>query len=238
MAFNGSGVFNRIYSWAQDAANSIDITASRVDTEDSGFATGLSLCVTRDGQGKMTSDFLPNVASTLNLGTPSVPWATVNVSGAVVGKCVPVPFYKLTTTFRTSTVTLADDPDLVSGTLATGTYLFKMVLFMTANAVTGSGFKYQPVFTGTAGNVAYTDFGSTNGTAVVAPNALGQFTQVSHANTMVDTGLGGSTDYEILDGTFVVTVAGVLKLQWAQFSSSSNATNLKGGSYMLITQIV
>lgn len=77
-AFNGSGVFVRSYSWTQDAANAIDITASRVDTEDTGFASGLSLCVTRDGQGAMAADFLPNADNTLNLGSTPLRWASFN----------------------------------------------------------------------------------------------------------------------------------------------------------------
>lgn len=76
-AFNGSGVFVRSYSWTNDAANGIDITASRVDTEDTGFASGLSLCVTRDGQGQMAADFLPSAANTYKLGSASFPWTAI-----------------------------------------------------------------------------------------------------------------------------------------------------------------
>jgi hypothetical protein len=50
MPFNGSGVFNRLYSWVNDAANGIKIRADRMDAETNGIATGLSDCVTRDGQ--------------------------------------------------------------------------------------------------------------------------------------------------------------------------------------------
>lgn len=50
MPFNGSGVFTRLYSWTQDAANSINIRADRMDNEMNGFATGLSNCMTRDGE--------------------------------------------------------------------------------------------------------------------------------------------------------------------------------------------
>jgi len=56
MAFDGSGVFNRIHSWAADAAAAVNITASRMDTEDDGFATGLSNCVTKDGQTTITAN--------------------------------------------------------------------------------------------------------------------------------------------------------------------------------------
>ncbi len=78
MAFDGSGNFTRLYSWANDKANSINITASRMDGEDSGFATGLSLCVTRDGQGKPASDLLPNIDNTYKLGSTSFRWSAIN----------------------------------------------------------------------------------------------------------------------------------------------------------------
>lgn len=54
MAFNGSGVFNRIHNWVTDKGNSVPITASRMDTEMDGFATGLSNCLTKDGQTTAT----------------------------------------------------------------------------------------------------------------------------------------------------------------------------------------
>lgn len=57
MAFNGSGTFNRLYSWASDAANNVNISSSRMDGEDNGFAAGLSNCITRDGQ----SPWLANI---------------------------------------------------------------------------------------------------------------------------------------------------------------------------------
>ena len=56
MAFNGSGVFNRIYNWVNDKANGYKITASRMDTEFDGMATGLSTCITKDGQTTITAN--------------------------------------------------------------------------------------------------------------------------------------------------------------------------------------
>jgi hypothetical protein len=56
MAFNGSGVFSRLYSWTADAAAGIKIRADRMDNEMNGFATGLSNCVTKDGQTTVTAD--------------------------------------------------------------------------------------------------------------------------------------------------------------------------------------
>lgn len=56
MPFNGSGTFQRVYNWVTDKNNSINITASRVDTEDTGFATGLSNTICRDGQSIITAN--------------------------------------------------------------------------------------------------------------------------------------------------------------------------------------
>lgn len=56
MAFNGNGVFNRLYNWVQDAASGINIRADRMDQEMDGFATGLSTCLTKDGQSSMEAN--------------------------------------------------------------------------------------------------------------------------------------------------------------------------------------
>ena len=56
MAFNGTGTFLRLYSWATDKINSIPITASRVDAEMDGMATGLSNCITKDGQTTVSAN--------------------------------------------------------------------------------------------------------------------------------------------------------------------------------------
>lgn len=85
MAFDGSGNFLRIHNWQQDAANSIDISAPEMDGEDNGFAAGLTLCVTRDGQGKMAADFLPGTASAYNCGSAGLPWLSGNFGSLNVG---------------------------------------------------------------------------------------------------------------------------------------------------------
>lgn len=84
-AFDGNGNFVRSYSWVQDASNNINITASRVDTEDNGYATGLSLCVTRDGQGKMAADFLPATTASYNLGTGTKQWLAISALSGAIG---------------------------------------------------------------------------------------------------------------------------------------------------------
>jgi hypothetical protein len=50
MPYNGTGVFQRVYQWEQDAANGIFVDATRTDTDSNDIAAGLTNCVTRDGQ--------------------------------------------------------------------------------------------------------------------------------------------------------------------------------------------
>lgn len=79
MPFNGSGVFQRVYNWVSDKNSSIDITASRFDTEDDGFASGLSSCVLKDGTQTITAN-LPMAGfkfTGLGAGTSNADSATV-----------------------------------------------------------------------------------------------------------------------------------------------------------------
>lgn len=56
MPFNGTGTFVRVYNWVNDAAANIKIRADRMDTETDGIATGLSTCITKDGQTTITAN--------------------------------------------------------------------------------------------------------------------------------------------------------------------------------------
>lgn len=60
MAFNGAGVFERLYNWVSDKAAGTKIRADRMDAEMDGFATGLSNCITVDGQSTVTDDIPMN----------------------------------------------------------------------------------------------------------------------------------------------------------------------------------
>jgi len=75
MPFNGSGTFTRGYSWVADAAANIKINSTRMDTDTNDIATGLSNCVTRDGQGYFQADINANGYRVKNLsdGVASTP---------------------------------------------------------------------------------------------------------------------------------------------------------------------
>lgn len=56
MPFNGSGSFTRVHDWTTDRDNNINITASRMDSEMDGMATGLTQCITKTGESTPTSN--------------------------------------------------------------------------------------------------------------------------------------------------------------------------------------
>ena len=56
MAFNGSGTYSRLYNWVNDAAANVKIRSDKMDAEMDGFATGLSTCITKDGQTTVTAN--------------------------------------------------------------------------------------------------------------------------------------------------------------------------------------
>lgn len=68
MAFNGSGTFVRLYNWVNDRDAAIPITASRMDGEQDGFATGLSTCITKDGQTTVTANLPMNTFKHTGVG--------------------------------------------------------------------------------------------------------------------------------------------------------------------------
>lgn len=70
MPFNGTGAFTRNFSWTADKAAGIPITASRFDADENDIASGLSLCITRDGQGVPTSAISWNGQRLTNLADP------------------------------------------------------------------------------------------------------------------------------------------------------------------------
>lgn len=79
MAFNGSGVFNRIYNWVNDKANGYKITASRMDGEFDGIATGLSNCITKDGQTTLTANIPFSTYKLTGLGSGTARTDAINV---------------------------------------------------------------------------------------------------------------------------------------------------------------
>lgn len=61
MSWNGAGQFVRNFSWVNDAANNIPITATRVDSDTNDITgNGFGNTLTRDGQGSATANLPMN----------------------------------------------------------------------------------------------------------------------------------------------------------------------------------
>jgi hypothetical protein len=80
MPFNGSGVFERLYNWTEDAAAGIKILADRMDNEMDGMADGLSNVLTRDGQAGMLAILNAGGFRVTNVASPVDNSDAVNLS--------------------------------------------------------------------------------------------------------------------------------------------------------------
>jgi hypothetical protein len=81
MPWSGSGTYSRIYGasgWTDDKNAGTKILSSRHDTHDQDIADGINACTTRDNQAKPTASFLPATDNTINLGSGSFRWASIN----------------------------------------------------------------------------------------------------------------------------------------------------------------
>jgi hypothetical protein len=112
MAFNGTGTFLRIYNWVTDKVNSIPITASRFDAELDGMATGLSNCITKDGQTTISANIPLNSFKLTGLGS-----GTARTDAITVGQVQDNQFLYLgTTSGSADAYTLAPSPAITAYT--------------------------------------------------------------------------------------------------------------------------
>ena len=112
MPYNGSGVFNRLYNWTNDALASIKIRADRMDNEMNGMATALSTCVTKDGQTTITANLpmagFKHTAAGAATSRTDYAQAAQLVEGVVNWKVAGGTGDALTATFAIPTTTLVD----------------------------------------------------------------------------------------------------------------------------------
>lgn len=80
------GTFARFFGatgWQDDKAAAINIVSSRHDSHDQDISDGINACLTRDNQAKPSSDFRPVSDSTLSLGSASLQWLRLFLTGNV-----------------------------------------------------------------------------------------------------------------------------------------------------------
>lgn len=156
------------------------------------------------------------------------------LTAAVLQEMIPDKIVKAAATDRTSTTTLADDPELQGLALAAGTYEIHVMIFA-ASASATPDIKTTWEFTGTwTTPVRALDGPGTTATGGATANtdwrADGQA-----ANSSAAYSLAATSDYSVIHEEahdVVVTVAGDFSLQWAQQTSDGTATSVKAGSYI------
>jgi hypothetical protein len=84
MAFNGSGLFSKLYSWVVEQA-SPPIEISKLDAQETDFATGLSNCILRDGTGVPTAATPWNSQNLTGVGTLTAITGTISGNATVGG---------------------------------------------------------------------------------------------------------------------------------------------------------
>jgi hypothetical protein len=112
MAFNGTGTFLRIHNWVTDKVNAIPITASRVDAELDGMATGLSNCITKDGQTTISANIPLNSFKLTGLGSGTARTDVINVGQVQDNQFL----YLGTTSGSADAYTLAPSPAITAYT--------------------------------------------------------------------------------------------------------------------------
>lgn len=245
MAFDGNGTFNRVHNWVSDKTNGINITASEMDAEDNGFAAGLTLAVTRDGQGKPASHFDPASDAAYDLGNANS-WRNLTLSGTATvggklsanggvaltgdssGRGIAVCRFKASATSLNSTAVLANDPDLQYAIANAGTYAFQAFLMVNAGA---GGFRATMAYSGGTVTNGYYVSGALGGSAITLTGILtvngGGFSN----------GSANAFDVVFIYGSLVATSAGTFSVQWAQSTGNAADTTVNAGSYMTVTQV-
>lgn len=88
MAWSGTGVFNRLYSWTADAAASIRIRADRMDGEFNNYKGGLENCLTRSGETIPTTDIPWGNFKLVNLADAVTAQDAMNAKSVQSGRVV------------------------------------------------------------------------------------------------------------------------------------------------------
>ena len=152
----------------------------------------------------------------------------------VVGQMLPFWAVKGGGTGRTSTTTLADDPDLLLTLPGSGTFAFELFLNYTGGTLGSSDLKMAMVYSGTSSYGVWAVNGI-NTTATTQANMGGNGTGAAGTITV---GTSGGTFLTVdIKGLLVATSSGTLSLQWAQNTSSGTAVTLRQGCWMRITQL-
>ena len=185
MSFNGTGTFNRIYSWVTDQANGILVRADRMDTDTNDIATGLSNCMTRDGQSPPTAPIPMGAQKLTGLANGSAPQDATTVLQVFTSPTFATPTLTsptitgtITATGVTGALNLSNAASVAVPTATVGDNTTKAA--STAFVQTTAFNAALPAQAGNSGKIVTTN-GSVASWSLIG--GAGQFLQVNQAGT-------------------------------------------------------
>ena len=177
--------------------------------------------------------YLPS-SNTVGIATNGALRLSVDGSGNIIGKDIPVGKYKSSTELRTNTIVLANDANLAGWSLnASSVYTIDGVLSFTNALAAGAGLKWAFSYGGSLTSSNIIDSGSVNASTYVPANPTTAGSGRAYG-TISTIALG---DWVRLSGTLITSTAGTLNFQWSQNSANASATQLLINSYINLTQI-
>lgn len=136
MPYNGSGTFTRAHNWTTDKTNTVPVTASRMDTECDGFATGLSTAICKDGQTTATAR-IPFVLGTSAMAGSASSASYAQVNDLNTGMYFPAADQVAITCGGTTVLTLTASAGTILGNPITNFPSGTLMLFQQTAAPTG-----------------------------------------------------------------------------------------------------
>lgn len=233
--YNGSGTYVLGYNFVTEAA-SPPIEISKLKAEFDALAVGLSTVICRDGQSTVSANLPMNAKKITGLADATADTDALNRQTAdaryVLASTIETKYKASDETVNDSN-TLQDDDDLASFTIAAATIYQIEGLFRVNNEANG-GFKFALT---TDQTKQWSSVGAKlNGS--VATDEID--TDYTTAAALQFTG-NGSTGVNLIRvwGLFLshATVAGTLKLQWAQYAATVQDTKLLTGSFIRLTAL-
>lgn len=241
MAFNGSGVFQRLYNWVTDRNASIKIQASRMDNEMDGFATGLSNCITKDGQTTITANIPLNSkkitglgdatadADALNRQTGDARFGNADWSSVASATTTDIGAATSANVLITGTTTITGFGTVAAGTRRTvrfaGTLTLtynvtSLILPTSADIKTAAGDTLIAISAG-SGNWRVVAYYRADG----SPLGFGAYESIASAAT---TSIGGTaSNFVNITGTTTITSLGTISagvVRWVKFAGALTLT--------------
>jgi len=127
-------------------------------------------------------------------------------------------------------VTLNDDDDLVLTGIVAGTYKLTMLMVFKGLVTGAMGIKWRINYTGTVTRSQLTSMETASGANTRALRDV----NLTVTEASIDIAVA---QWNLLDGTLVVSDGGTLSLQWAQNTSNANNLTVFDGSYLALQKI-